>query len=83
MATGLIAIFLQVLPGAGALPSLFFKTVPDRLMSTLQGGAAGAMLFIISDEISPATHAKRRSRLAPIGIIAGFVSLMSLENLQG
>ncbi|MDH3541657.1 MAG: hypothetical protein OEM80_03270 [Desulfobulbaceae bacterium] len=40
------------------------------------------MLFIISDEISPATHAKRRSRLAPIGIIAGFGSMMSLENLR-
>lgn len=41
------------------------------------------MLFIISDEISPTAHAKRRSRLAPIGIFAGFVSLMSLANLRG
>jgi zinc transporter ZupT len=40
------------------------------------------MLFIISDEISPATHAKSRSRLASIGIIAGFGSMMSLENLR-
>ena len=45
--------------------------------------AAGAMLFVISDEIIPETHAKGRSRLATFGIIAGFVIMMSLDNLLG
>jgi ZIP family zinc transporter len=45
--------------------------------------AAGAMLFVISDEIIPETHAKGRSRLATFGIIVGFVIMMALDNLLG
>lgn len=45
--------------------------------------AAGAMLFVISDEIIPETHAKGRSRLATFGIIIGFVIMMALDNLLG
>ncbi len=45
--------------------------------------AAGAMLFVISDEIIPETHAKGRSRLATFGIITGFVIMMALDNLLG
>jgi ZIP family zinc transporter len=45
--------------------------------------AAGAMLFVISDEIIPETHAKGRSRLATFGIIFGFVVMMTLDNLLG
>jgi ZIP family zinc transporter len=45
--------------------------------------AAGAMLFVISDEIIPETHAKGRSRLATFGIMIGFVIMMTLDNLLG
>lgn len=45
--------------------------------------AAGAMLFVISDEIIPETHAKGRSRLATFGIIIGFIIMMTLDNLLG
>ena len=45
--------------------------------------AAGAMLFVISDEIIPETHAKGRSRLATFGVVIGFVIMMSLDNLVG
>ena len=45
--------------------------------------AAGAMLFVISDEIIPETHAKGRSRVATFGVIVGFIIMMSLDNLLG
>jgi len=45
--------------------------------------AAGAMLFVISDEIIPATHSKGRERLATFGVIAGFVIMMAMDNLLG
>lgn len=45
--------------------------------------AAGAMLFVISDEIIPETHARGKSRLATFGIIIGFIIMMSLDNLLG
>ena len=45
--------------------------------------AAGSMLFVISDEIIPETHAKGKSRLATFGVMVGFVIMMALDNLLG
>lgn len=45
--------------------------------------AAGAMLFVISDEIIPETHSKGKSRLATFGIMVGFVVMMAMDNLLG
>jgi ZIP family zinc transporter len=45
--------------------------------------AAGAMLFVISDEIIPETHAKGKSRSATFGVMIGFVVMMALDNLLG
>ncbi len=45
--------------------------------------AAGAMLFVISDEIIPETHSKGKSRIATFGVMVGFVIMMALDNLLG
>lgn len=47
------------------------------------GFAAGAMLFVISDEIIPETHSKGKSRMATFGVMVGFVIMMALDNLLG
>ena len=65
------------LMGVGAV-SIFHPVLPLGMAF-----AAGAMLFVISDEIIPETHAKGRSRLATFGIILGFVVMMALDNLLG
>lgn len=61
-----------------AAVSVFYPILPFGMAF-----AAGAMLFVISDEIIPETHAKGRSRLATFGIITGFVIMMALDNLLG
>ncbi|MEM2935774.1 MAG: ZIP family metal transporter [Candidatus Bathyarchaeia archaeon] len=43
--------------------------------------AAGAMLFVISDEIIPESHRKEFAREATFGLIAGFVIMMLLDCL--
>ncbi len=45
--------------------------------------AAGAMLFVISDEIIPETHSKGKSRIATFGVMVGFVIMMAMDNLLG
>ncbi len=45
--------------------------------------AAGAMLFVIADEIIPETHSQGNERLATFGLVAGFVLMMALDNLFG
>lgn len=43
--------------------------------------AAGAMLFIVSDEIVPESHRKGFEREATFGLIAGFIVMMLLDSL--
>jgi ZIP family zinc transporter len=43
--------------------------------------AAGAMLFVTSEEVIPETHSRGNAREATIGIILGFVTMMILENI--
>lgn len=45
--------------------------------------AAGAMLFVISDEIIPETHKKETARTATYGVIIGFVIMMLFDVLLG
>jgi ZIP family zinc transporter len=44
--------------------------------------AAGAMLFVIVNEMIPETHARGYAREATVGIIIGFVTMMILENIS-
>jgi ZIP family zinc transporter len=63
--------------GVGAV-SIFYPVLPFGMAF-----AAGAMLFVISEEIIPETHAAGRSRLATFGLVTGFIIMMSLDNLLG
>jgi len=45
------------------------------------GFAAGAMLFVISEEIIPETHANGRSRYATFALLGGFIIMMILDNM--
>lgn len=45
--------------------------------------AAGAMLFVISDEIIPETHNKETARTATYGVMIGFVVMMLFDVLLG
>ena len=59
-----------------ALVSLFQPILPWGLAF-----AAGAMLFVVSDEIIPESHRKGFEREATFGVIAGFVTMMLLDCL--
>jgi len=74
--TGLVEPIGGVL-GVGAV-TIFQQVLPIGLAF-----AAGAMLFVISDEIIPETHAKGKSRSATFGVLVGFVVMMALDNLLG
>jgi len=43
--------------------------------------AAGAMLFVVSDEMIPESHRKGFAREATFGLIVGFVAMMFLDCL--
>jgi ZIP family zinc transporter len=59
-----------------ALVSVFYPILPWALTF-----AAGAMLFVVSDEIIPESHRKGFEREATFGLVAGFVFMMLLDCL--
>jgi ZIP family zinc transporter len=56
-------------------------TVFSSILPIAMGFAAGAMLFVISEEIIPETHSKGRSRFATFSLMAGFIVMMILDRL--
>ncbi len=59
-----------------ALVSIFHPILPWALAF-----AAGAMLFVVSDEVIPESHRKGFEREATFGLFAGFVIMMLLDSL--
>ncbi|MGQ9552339.1 MAG: ZIP family metal transporter [Candidatus Bathycorpusculaceae bacterium] len=61
-----------------ALVSIFHPVLPWALAF-----AAGAMIFVVSDEIIPESHRKGFEREATFGLVAGFIIMMLLDCLFG
>lgn len=69
---GVVEIPLAVL-GAVAVATV------EPLLPYAMGFAAGAMLFVISDEIIPETHRSGYERIATLGLIAGVIIMLYLD----
>lgn len=70
--SGVVEIPLAVL---GALA----VSVVEPLLPYAMGFAAGAMLFVISDEIIPETHTHGYERTATLGVMAGVIVMLYLD----
>jgi ZIP family zinc transporter len=74
--SGLVEIPLAVF---GALA----VTVAAPLLPYAMGFAAGAMLYVISDEIVPETHGRGHERVATLGTMVGVVVMLYLDVTLG
>jgi ZIP family zinc transporter len=59
-----------------ALVSVFLPLLPIGMAF-----AAGAMLFVISDDIIPETQSRGKARYATFAVMLGFIIMMILDNL--
>ena len=73
---GLVEIPLAVF-GAWAV------TLARPLLPYAMGFAAGAMLYVISDEIVPETHRKGHERFATLGLMVGAMVMLYLDVVLG
>ena len=66
----------------GAFIGVAAVTVAKFFLGFGMAFAAGAMIFVVADEIIPETHreGKHHTRLSTYGIIIGFVIMMFLDN---
>jgi ZIP family zinc transporter len=65
-------------PVGGALGSAAVW-LAEPLMPWILGLAAGAMLFVISDEIIPETHRRGYENIATFALLTGFALMMFLD----
>lgn len=63
----------------GGLIGASVVSVAQSLLPWAMGFAAGAMLFVISDEIIPESHRKGWETEGTIGVMVGFVIMMFLD----
>ncbi len=81
------ASFVGIRAGLVEIPLALFGAVAVHLAGGIlpyaMGFAAGAMLYVISDEIVPETHRKGHERLATLGTMLGVVVMLYLDMALG
>ena len=77
------ALFAGARAGVVEIPLALFGAVAVQIARPIlpyaMGFAAGAMLFVISDEIVPETHTRGNERIATLGTMAGVVIMLFLD----
>lgn len=77
----LVASFTCVVEPVGGLIGSTVVTLSKTLVPYAMAFAAGAMLFVTSEEIIPETHSRGHAREATVGLIFGFIVMMILEQM--
>jgi len=87
MGSARYAAFTGIRAGAVELPvavlGAWLVSAVAPLLPYAMGFAAGAMLYVILDEIVPETHARGHERLATLGTMVGIVVMLVLDVALG
>ncbi len=75
------AILTGIVEPLGGLLGVALVSISQPILPWGLAFAAGAMLFVVSDEMIPESHRKGFAREATFGLIAGFVAMMLLDCL--
>ena len=81
-AAGIAALTGAVEPPA-ALAAFGLSSLAGVLLVPGLGFAAGAMLYVIADELIPESHSGGNERDATLALLAGFALMMGLDNAFG
>ena len=65
----------------GGLLGVSLVSLSSSFLPWVLAFAAGAMLFIVSDEMIPESHRKEFAREATLGLILGFIVMMFLDTM--
>lgn len=79
----IVAALTGLVEPVGAVLGFGLVNIFKPVLPVVLASAAGAMLFVICDEIIPETHSKGYEREATYGVIFGFVIMMVLDILLG
>src|SRR5699024_8761932 len=81
------AAFTGIRAGLVELPIAVFGaavvSIAQPIVPYAMGFAAGAMIYVISDEIIPETHSNGNERVATMGLMAGLMVMLTLDITLG
>lgn len=78
-----VATLTGLVEPVGGMTGAAAVSLAQPLMPAILGLAAGAMLFVISDEIIPETHRRGYENVATFSLLGGFVAMMYLDVVFG
>lgn len=67
--------------GAGLV--FLFKSINRKVLDGMLGFAAGAMIFVVVEELIPESLLEKNTDVATIGAMLGFVVMMTLDVALG
>lgn len=78
--TFMISLAIAMLEVVGVWIGYGIGAISQILLPVMLAFAGGAMLYVVSDEMIPETHAHGYQKLATYALVLGFVTLVFLEN---
>ena len=84
-------VFLALLAGlftwgctiVGSAIVFFFKNISRKLVDIMMGFAAGAMIFVVTEELIPESQTNGNTDVATLGLMVGFVVMMVMDVALG
>ncbi|MGS4844290.1 ZIP family metal transporter [Streptococcus sp. W151] len=67
----------------GSAIVFFFKNISRKLLDIMMGFAAGAMIFVVVEELIPDSQTNGNTDVANLGLMVGFVIMMILDVALG
>lgn len=74
-----VSLLTGLMEPIGGLVGAGVVAIAQSILPWAMAFAAGAMLFVISDEIIPESHSQGKEQEATIGVMVGFVVMMLLD----
>jgi len=75
----LVALLTGLVEFVGAVLGVLAVALSEALLPWGMGFAAGAMLFVISNEIIPESHREGQGLAGTVGVVFGFLLMMILD----
>ncbi len=79
----LVSFLTGLVEVVGGVLGILLLNIAESLLPYLMALAAGAMVFVISDEVIPETHLRGQERLTTYWILVGFTLMTVLDLLMG
>lgn len=84
-------VFLAFLAGlftwgctiVGSAIVFFFKNISRKLLDIMMGFTAGAMIFVVTEELIPESQTNGNTDVATLGLMVGFVVMMVMDVALG